>query len=134
MTPTCRFMNLAGGERQAMTKEFLNIDDLSELLRIKKSTLYSLVENGDLPHYKIGRLIRFRRNELDTWIKGHRRERVAPEKKAKEIVKELRNPEIDIGKIVRKAVEEVKNRRYNVPHGKPDRIKGLRREVSHGTL
>ena len=43
----------AGGENYAMTKEFLNIDELSEYLSIKKTTLYSMVGNGELPHYKM---------------------------------------------------------------------------------
>ena len=67
-----------------MEKEFLNIDDLSEYLGMKKSTIYSLVGNGDLPHYKIGRLIRLKREDVDTWIEGHRREKIDPEKKAEQ--------------------------------------------------
>jgi excisionase family DNA binding protein len=117
-----------------MTKEFLTIDDLSEYLNIKKSTLYSLVENEELPHYKIGRLVRFRRDELDNWVGKHRRERTDAEKKAKDVLKGVRNPRIDVEKIAQKAVEEVKGRRYNCANGKPDRIKGLREEVEDGTL
>jgi len=124
-----------------MTKEFLNIDELSEYLGIKKSTLYGMVENGDLPHYRIGRLIRFRCGDVDSWIEGHRRERVAPEKKAKEIVKGVRNPELKVAKIIKnaveeakKSIEEVKGKLYTSGHGKTDRVKGLRKEASHGTL
>ncbi len=68
-----------------MTKEFLDIRDLSECLSIKKSTLYAMVENGELPHYKIGRLIRFKHNDVDAWMETHRKERKDPEKKAGEM-------------------------------------------------
>jgi len=117
-----------------MTKEFLNINDLSEYLSIKKSTLYSMVESGELPHYKIGRLIRFKRNDVDAWIETHRRERIEIDKRAKEILRVTARPNMDISSIVKKTIEEVKSRRYNVSYGKPDRIKGLRKEVKNGTL
>jgi excisionase family DNA binding protein len=117
-----------------MTKEFLNVSDLSEYLSIKKSTLYSMVESGDLPYYRIGRLIRFKRNDVDAWMETHRKERIEIDKKAKEILKNTTRPDMDIDSIVKKSIEEVKNRRYNLPHGKPHRIKGLRKEVSNGTL
>jgi len=117
-----------------MAKEFWDINDLSEFLGVKKSTLYGMVESGGVPHYKIGRLIRFKRDEMTMWMEGHRRGGVAPEGKAKEIIKGLKKPRMDMKKIVTKAVEEVKGSRYNLTHGKPDRIKGLRKEVSDGTL
>ncbi len=114
-----------------MTKEFLNIDDLSDLLGVKKSTLYSLVEKGEIPHYRVGRLIRFERNDVDVWIEGHRRERIDPEKKAKDVLKGVRNPKIDVNKVVKKVIEEVKSSGYTLGHGKPDQIRGLREEVTH---
>jgi excisionase family DNA binding protein len=117
-----------------MAKEFFNVDELSEYLGIKKSTLYRMIENGDLPHYRIGRLIRFRCNEVDSWIEGHRREIIAPEKRAMEIVREVRNPNVDVDHIVKKSIEGVKNSGYNCGNGKPDRIKGLGKEANHGTL
>ena len=117
-----------------MAKEFLDIHDLSECLSIKRSTLYAKVKAGEIPHYKFGRLIRFKRNDVDAWMEKHRRERIEIDKKAKEILENTTRPRADINEIVRKAVEEGKNRRYNVPHGKPDRIKGLRKEVENGNL
>ena len=116
-----------------MTKELLSVDDLSEYLNIKKSTVYSLLENGELPHYKIGRLIRCKRSDVDAWMESHRIESIDAGQRAKKILKTARS-RADIDKIVKKSIESVKNSRYNSPHGKPDRIKGLRREVSHGTL
>lgn len=117
-----------------MAKEFLDIHDLSECLSIKRSTLYAMVENGELPHYKIGRLIRFKRNDVDAWMETHRRERIEIDKKAKEILKITVGERLDLNSIVKKSIESVKNSGYNRGHGKPDRIKGLREEVENGTL
>jgi excisionase family DNA binding protein len=117
-----------------MTKEFLDIQDLSECLSIKRSTLYVKVESGEIPHYKVGRLIRFKKSDLDAWIESHRRERIDLDKKAKEILKTTTRPGIDIDNLVKKSIEESKKRRYNSFHGKPDRIRGLRKEVENGSI
>ena len=61
-------------------------------------------------------------------------ESIAPEKKAKEVLKGVRNSNIDVDRIVKKSVEEAKEKSYNAGHGKPDRIKGLGKEVEDGTL
>ncbi len=101
-------------------KELLSVDDLSEHLTIKKSNIYSLVEKGEIPHYRIGRLIRFKQADVNAWMEGHRRERIGTDKKAKEILKGVRNPEIDAGNMVKKIIEEAKDRSYTLDHGKPD--------------
>ena len=117
-----------------MGKEFFNVDELSEYLGIKKSTLYRMVENGELPHYRIGRLIRFRRDDVDSWIERHRKEIIAPEKRATEIMKKVKTSNINLDRIAKKCIEEAKEKSYNTWHGKPDRIKGLGKEASHGAL
>ena len=38
-----------------MEKAYLNTSELSEYLNLKRSTIYSKVKSGDLPHYKVGR-------------------------------------------------------------------------------
>ncbi|MBU1599261.1 helix-turn-helix domain-containing protein [bacterium] len=54
------------------TLKFLNIDQLTELLAIKKSTLYSYIHQGIVPHYKIngGRVI-FDQVEILEWVKQY---------------------------------------------------------------
>jgi excisionase family DNA binding protein len=54
-----------------MDKGFLTVNEVSEYLSVKPSTLYSMVKNGQLPHYRIGRLIRFKREDVDRWMEGH---------------------------------------------------------------
>jgi excisionase family DNA binding protein len=43
----------------------LTIDDLAEYLKISKSTLYKLAQEGALPGQKIGRHWRFHRDAVD---------------------------------------------------------------------
>ena len=46
----------------------LTIDELSEYLKIPKSTLYKLVQEGKVPGQKVGRHWRFSRRVIDRWL------------------------------------------------------------------
>lgn len=47
----------------------LTIDELSIYLKIAKSTLYKLAQEGKLPGQKVGRHWRFHREAIDAWLK-----------------------------------------------------------------
>lgn len=47
----------------------LTIDDLSTYLKIAKSTLYKLAQEGKLPGQKVGRHWRFHKEAIDGWLK-----------------------------------------------------------------
>jgi excisionase family DNA binding protein len=118
-----------------MEKKFLNIEELSLYLGLKKSNLYSKVERREIPFYKWGRLIMFNKDEIDAFVDRCRIEIVDLGKEAKRIQKRKARPGMDmnIDGIVKKAVDEVKRNKYNLPHGKPDH-KGLGEEVENGSL
>jgi excisionase family DNA binding protein len=48
--------------------EWLDIKELTLYLKIKEKTLYSLVAKGLIPCYRVNRLVRFRKDEIDQWI------------------------------------------------------------------
>jgi excisionase family DNA binding protein len=48
--------------------EVLTIEDLSEYLKIPKSTLYKLVREGSVPCQKVGKHWRFHKNAIDRWL------------------------------------------------------------------
>lgn len=51
---------------------------VSELIEVKPSTIYSWVHAGLIPYVKLGKCIRFKKAELFHWIdKNHRKERVS---------------------------------------------------------
>jgi len=49
---------------------WLDLDGLEDYLKIPKSTLYLLAQQGRLPGHKIGRAWRFDQDEVDEWIKS----------------------------------------------------------------
>ena len=117
-----------------MEKKFLNIDELSQYLGIKKSNLYAKVERREIPFYKWGRLIMFKKDEVDAFMEKCRVECFDIKKEAERVMKGANRTRVDVNKVVKKAIEEACGKRYTSGYGKPDRIKGLRKEVQDGTL
>jgi excisionase family DNA binding protein len=60
--------------------ELIDIDELSARIGVAKATIYQWVhrrEETGIPHYKIGRLVRFDPLEIQAWLaRKHRGERV----------------------------------------------------------
>lgn len=50
--------------------DILTIDDAAELLRIPRSSVYKLAQEGKIPAQKVGRHWRFYRPTLIRWIAG----------------------------------------------------------------
>lgn len=93
-----------------MEKEYLNINEVSEYLGIKKSTLYFHVENGDIPHYRIGRLIRFKKQDIGIWMEGNRKEKIDLHRQTLKILGKVANPNLDVESIVKKPLMKQKER------------------------
>ena len=51
--------------------EILTIGDLSEYLKVSKSTLYKLAQEGILPGSKVGKHWRFHKDTVVEWLKSH---------------------------------------------------------------
>lgn len=60
-----------------MIRIYLTPVEACELLRITKSTLYKMTANNTIPHYKCGKLLRFKSEELMEFVeKGFQRQGV----------------------------------------------------------
>lgn len=46
----------------------LTIEELAEYLKISKSTLYKLAQEGRIPAQKVGKHWRFRKAAIDRWL------------------------------------------------------------------
>ena len=52
----------------AVYDSVLTINELAVYLKIAKSTLYKLAQEGKVPGQKVGRHWRFRRETIDRWL------------------------------------------------------------------
>jgi excisionase family DNA binding protein len=78
---------------------WINVKEAAIFLSIKEKTIYHLVNQGLVPHYRIGKMVRFNQNELENWMKS---------KKAASV-------KTQVDKIVRST--------YTSPYGRPDHLK-----------
>ncbi len=53
-----------------MVSEVMTVSEVAEYLRVNPQTVYRKAKAGELPAVRIGRAIRFRRSELEAWLKG----------------------------------------------------------------
>jgi DNA binding domain, excisionase family len=51
-----------------MTDEIMDINELSEYLKISKSTIYKFTQAKKIPFRRVGRNLRYLRSEIDQWI------------------------------------------------------------------
>ncbi|MBN2255254.1 MAG: helix-turn-helix domain-containing protein [Deltaproteobacteria bacterium] len=108
---------MASHSERELTVEYWDINDLSHYLNVKVKTLYAMIQK--IPHYRIGRLIRFRKEDVDSWME---RKKVNVLDESNISKKETSNIHVD--RIVRKAIDQSKNDVYNRFHGKSDRDRG----------
>jgi excisionase family DNA binding protein len=50
--------------------DILTVQELHGYLKIPKPTLYALAQNGRIPAAKVGKHWRFRRTDIDEWLKA----------------------------------------------------------------
>ena len=49
---------------------WMDVRELSSYLKLKQKTIYHMVANGSIPHYRLSKLIRFKQSEIDAWLKN----------------------------------------------------------------
>lgn len=52
-----------------MDSDILTMKEVAEYLKINDKTAYKLAAEGKIPGFKVGGAWRFRRGEIDEWIK-----------------------------------------------------------------
>jgi excisionase family DNA binding protein len=51
------------------SENLLTIKEAAEYLRVSESWLYRQAAGRSVPHYRLGRSVRFSRQELDAWLR-----------------------------------------------------------------
>ena len=50
----------------------MTLEELAEYLRLSKDTVYRMAQTGKIPASKVGAQWRFRKDEVDEWLKQDR--------------------------------------------------------------
>ncbi len=56
-------------------EELLSPKELSKLLKVSKPYPYLMIKRGLLPYYKMGKVIRFKRSDIEAYLERSRVER-----------------------------------------------------------
>lgn len=54
-----------------MSPPLLRAEEVAGRLAMSKAAVYRLAERGELPHVRIGRVVRFDVEALEGWIRAH---------------------------------------------------------------
>ena len=58
---------------ESLTKpKWLNINQLMEILPLKKSRIYYLTHIGTIPHHKVGQTLLFQESEILEWMQNNK--------------------------------------------------------------
>ncbi len=52
-----------------MEDRWLSVDEIAAYLGVKRDTVYSWIPNKGLPAQRMGRLWKFKRDEVDEWVR-----------------------------------------------------------------
>jgi excisionase family DNA binding protein len=52
-------------------EELLTVEQVQELLKVGRTFAYSLIRSGELPSYRVGRLVRVRRRDIERWLEDN---------------------------------------------------------------
>ncbi len=64
-------MNLA--KDNIALDRWLSVDEICVYLGIKRDTVYKWIDEKDLPAHKVGRLWKFKKEEVDDWVRKNKR-------------------------------------------------------------
>ena len=66
--PPAKFF-LARTGAKTMEDRWLSVDEIGVYLGVKRDTVYKWISDKALPAHKIGRLWKFKREEIDAWVR-----------------------------------------------------------------
>lgn len=49
---------------------WMTLEEVAQYLKVSKDSIYRLAQKGEMPASKIGNLWRFKREEIDEWMKS----------------------------------------------------------------
>lgn len=56
-------------DQNALCDRWLSVEEVAHYLGVKRDTVYKWIEDKRMPAHKVGRLWKFKRNEVDEWVK-----------------------------------------------------------------
>lgn len=55
-----------------MTDRWLSVEEIADYLGVSRDTVYGWIAKRDMPAHKVGRLWKFKSDEVDEWVRNGR--------------------------------------------------------------
>ena len=62
--------NITSMEHLIMEDRWLSLKEITEYLGIRRETVYRWIEQREMPGHRIGKLWKFKKDEVDAWVKS----------------------------------------------------------------
>lgn len=59
---------LSSIQRNTSDDSLFNVEDVSKYLKVEKSAIYKFTSTNEIPHYKNGKKLYFKKSDIDKWI------------------------------------------------------------------
>ena len=69
--------------------KYLNVQELASHINVKVKTIYSWISLKEIPYFKLGRLVRFEKDEIDRWLEQKKVDPINLDKRAKVLYYEI---------------------------------------------
>ncbi len=53
-----------------MEDRWLSVDEIGDYLGVKRDTVYKWIADKSMPAHRIGRLWKFKKEQIDTWVEA----------------------------------------------------------------
>jgi excisionase family DNA binding protein len=60
----------AGVRPRVVDDRWLSVDEIADYLSVVKASIYRWIERRNLPAHKLGKLWKFKRDEVDAWVRS----------------------------------------------------------------
>jgi len=56
-------------------ERWMTLEETAEYLQVSRDSIYRMAQKGEIPASKVGNLWRFKKEEIDEWMKNQRKNR-----------------------------------------------------------
>lgn len=53
-----------------MSDKWMSVEDIADHLGVSKDTVYAWISKKEMPAHRVGRLWKFQKSEVDTWVRA----------------------------------------------------------------
>ena len=58
------------GALEMVEDRWLSVDEIAGYLGVKRDTVYKWIDRKNMPAHKVGRLWKYRKDEIDQWVRS----------------------------------------------------------------